>query len=226
MNEFNFPQENQHAEKHVEFEISKFIDHELDSEDEKKLFAHLAECTKCRSAFTDYLKFKTETKNFYTDLGKGFDEPLQIPALPISSKYNYKYPFYIAAAASVIMALLFLFQINNNSSDKMKLSELQTRYISLEKKMDSLTKRFNEKSTVNNQAATTPIDGTGSEDKVKLKISRRKMEKVELSYNNKNYSYPVISNKEKTYSYIKYISSLPMENITNDDYLTPKIPGN
>ncbi len=88
--------------KHFDYEINLFLDGELQEENRKELFAHLAECEECTNIFLDYLSLKEKTRNYFAG------NITHLKNKPSGHNRFYKYAFYTAAAASIIFVMLLL----------------------------------------------------------------------------------------------------------------------
>lgn len=101
--------------KHYEFEISQFVDGELNGGEKNELFRHLSECSECQKIFSEYLTLNEKSKDFCAGkISDYIQENLPITLNSAYAKINtgrkwnrfYKSAFYISSAAAVI--LLFL----------------------------------------------------------------------------------------------------------------------
>lgn len=198
--------------KHYESEINLFIDNELSPERQKELFYHLSGCDECRNLLSDFIQLKNETKDFYNRLGYAVYDMRSFPDTTSDNKSKQKYSIYIAAVAVVILGILFLFQLNDRVNSDKKYSEIYNNFISLKKDYDLLSKIDNAeiiKSTEKEFAFDKPKD----EKKDVVMIDEKKRDKV-------------LGIKHRDSDYLKYVNSLPTEEITKNDFLTPQIIGN
>jgi hypothetical protein len=88
--------------KHYEYEISLFVDNELDNGQKEELFRHLAECDKCRQDMSDYLLLKQQSKSVIAE------NVSAVNLKPSRSKYFYKAGFYISAAAAILLIFILV----------------------------------------------------------------------------------------------------------------------
>ena len=208
--------------KHYDFEISQFIDGELEENLQKELFAHLTICENCRLLLYELMDIKDKSKRYF----KGIIPDLNEAILPSTSfkkrkeKNIYKPLFYIAAAACLLIGFLFL--IN------------QIKEIQLQKKLTNLEKQY----TVieNNFRKISMQKLNESEDRI---IPNKKNEKHREILNP---SVKKVQNETKTKyiepdsykmkaenrgsDYAQYLSSLKTERVTKNDFLIPRLIGN
>jgi len=88
--------------KHYEYEISLFVDNELDNGQKEELFRHLAACEKCRQDMSDYLLLKQQSKSIIAE------NVSAVNFKPSRSKYFYKAGFYISAAAAIFLVFILV----------------------------------------------------------------------------------------------------------------------
>ena len=86
--------------KHYDFEISLFIDGELENEKHNELFSHLAGCADCQKLLADSLVLKEKARVFCTE------NINEIKNKPKAVNKFYKYGFYASAAAAVLLIFL------------------------------------------------------------------------------------------------------------------------
>lgn len=131
--------------KHYDFEISQFIDGELEENLQKELFAHLAECTACRNVLFEFLEIRNKSKKFFEGINlHQQDVVLSGDVQHEVNKKNYYIPlFYFFAAASIILGFLFLINQVNGSELKNKFEKLQTNYADLQKDYKKIIEQKN-----------------------------------------------------------------------------------
>lgn len=104
--------------KHYELEINDFLDGELETDEQRELFAHLSECELCCGNFNKYLLLKQESakqigKDIHSIIGE-VKTTVSLPAAdikqitPVKNNIFYKTAFYTSAAAALILFFLLI----------------------------------------------------------------------------------------------------------------------
>ncbi len=140
--------------KHYDYEISLFVDGELQDSEQDKLFEHLAECPECRETLVELMNLKDKSKKYFAEQLPERD----ISAIPLfkqtkTNKRNYyREAFYFAAAACLLLGVLFLLNKTKEYELKNKLNKLNSEYSSLQKNYKSnLVITYKEKSFAENK---------------------------------------------------------------------------
>jgi hypothetical protein len=159
--------------KHCEFEISQFIDGELEGNLQRELFTHLAECSDCSNVLIEFQKLRKESKKFF----EGINILQQDVVLSgdvrqkVNNKNYYKPLFYFFAAATIILGFLFLINQANGSDLKNQFERLRTNYADLQKdyKKKSEQKNVDLIGTKNTRPENITVKNTKGENKNKFR---------------------------------------------------------
>jgi hypothetical protein len=139
------------AMKHYEYEISLYTDGELNDDESREMFAHLAGCTECRNLYAEFVLLEKETKECY---GKNISETIAKRQLPEAilnradaseaikqSRFHkntgifYKTAFYTTAAAAVILCFLLINAKTNMQYIRNTAVKVDTVFVPKEKKV-------------------------------------------------------------------------------------------
>jgi len=101
--------------KHYDFEISLFVDNELDEEMQREMFEHLAKCDECRKTIQCFLGIKKEVNNYYGSMSTA-----PVPVLSGSAVRNNSrstiYAFSAAASLIIVSVLFLAYYISSKAS--------------------------------------------------------------------------------------------------------------
>ncbi|MDP4115347.1 MAG: zf-HC2 domain-containing protein [Bacteroidota bacterium] len=101
--------------KHYDFEISLFVDNELDEEMQREMFEHLAKCGECRKTVQGFLGIKKEVNNYY-----GSMPAAPVPVLSGGAAHNNSrstiYAFSAAASLIIVSVLFLAYYISSKAS--------------------------------------------------------------------------------------------------------------
>lgn len=187
----------------IEYQISQFIDNELPEQEQKALFAFLAENAESRKLFADYLALRAQTRHFYEHLN--FTIPDQKKPARI---YRFGHGTLIAAiAALIILAFLAVFQFWSAREFKNQNATLQAQLIRHQADYQQLAQ---EKEKLNQQILS-----------VQEKIQALKSEPQVIKAAHK----PVKSRTKLHQSAFAAVNPSIIK-ITENDFLGPKIIGN
>lgn len=200
--------------KHYDLEISQFVDNELSVEEQKELFAHLSECQDCRKTLSEFMELKKDSKLFYSQLDVEI-EPVKLPAAVEQKKAKniYRTLFYFSAAASIFLGILFLLHQTSSYQIEKEYSILQTKYIELSKKHDSLNKELNKSFVKEKKLIRSKIPSTNNKVGKFTAINPI----VKLS-SNASFSTNFKPSQKR--------QEIEIVQITKNDFLTPQIVGN
>lgn len=210
--------------KHYEYEINRFIDHQLKEEEQKELFAHLANCSDCAALLNDYMEIKEKANNFYK--GLRYEPGERKLAFSYEKKSKYKYGFYFSAAAAIILGFLFLLGLHNKNSNEQKYSQLNAKFITLEKSFKSLTEnQTGDKASIKENEIKNSFKNKLRNESAVIKKKGNAI-RQETSHKNNEAKYVSYKKRKTRFDYLDYIDSLPAKHITSDDFLTAQIIGN
>jgi hypothetical protein len=205
--------------KDLEFKISQFIDNELPADEQKELFLYLAEDADARETLSDYMQMKSEARQHYESINVTLDEPKVLStgiAHAVEEKRRYMYMFYFSAAASIIFALLVLYNYLQPNPLLPDYYNLQKDYIQLQEEYSRALSDKIELVNMNSQLFD-------ENEKLRSKqILSSDHEKEQFSENNVRRNEAVTTPLRKT----NYLASIPSVQITENDFLGPKIIGN
>lgn len=198
--------------KHYDFEISLYVDNELDEDMQPDMFEHIAGCGQCKKILNDYIKIKSGISTHYAMIPAN----TVVITPPLKERKTAVYKWAYAAAACVFVMLSFFAGYYLNAEGTAK--KYNNRIGELQKENAILNVRLN--APVNTAEIINPVKAI----KVRIVAPRVKRHKREIEKTN-NIERNSIIDKRYTAGAV-YSNAVVQEKITETDYLTKKLTGN
>ncbi len=208
--------------KHYEFEISQFVDNELNVAEQKKLFLHLSECETCRETLSDYMGMKKDAKLFYNEIKFTAANPTKFLIESDKKRNNYKALFYIAAAASIILCFALISQLNSKNNFKESLNAVQAKYALLHQNYDDLNN-----SLIAKEKEFKIAEDKNTHDMNYAVSSNKNLQIKSFAVKNKTEGKKqnIRSDNRVVHSATAF-NNISIVKVTKNDFLTPQIAGN
>lgn len=200
--------------KHYDFEISLYVDNELDDEMQTEMFEHLAKCDECRKTVQGFLSVKKDVNNYYGPIS-AYTAP--VPELPANAAVNNSrssiYAFSAAASLIIVSVLFLTYYISSKAS-----------FENYENKIRSLTGTnavLNSELTNSNLQELTgqvaePVKGVKPASHLR-RVNKKNIKKNEDARSN---------NIERKFTSSQNTNMAVREQVTDADYFTIKLTGN
>jgi hypothetical protein len=197
--------------KHYDFEISLYVDNELDEEMQRDMFEHIAVCGQCSKVLQDYINIKHGICTHYAAIPA--DTIVLAPASKERKTAVNKWAYAVAACVLIMLSFFAGNYLNSGTAVK----EYDTKIAELRRENLLLNGRLN------SQAKTLDIVNPVKTIKVKTALPRVIRHKKDIEKTNNIERNSII---DKRYTAGAVYSNVVQAKITETDYLTKKLTGN
>lgn len=202
-----------------ELMISRFMDNDLEDEEQRELFMVLADDKEARKTLADYMDLKKETFRHYADMNEELS-PVPAEAMVLREtrqkpKGIYRWTAYVSAAAAVILLMMLGWA-------RMDLSTGNEKYITLKKEYLKLKSDYAQAAEARQHTDGTSLKREPAKAERKGEEKHRQRKRTGAESGMAGFA----ERRHEANEQYAYLTRAHVVEIDKNDFLVPQIPGN